>query len=424
MNTALSILLWLAYLLSLYFSIFWFIVYLERRPHFKEEDKKRVKLHDYPFISVLVPAYNEEHAITKTLKSITELDYPKDRIETIVINDGSTDSTKYKVELFRKKSPDDNIVLINQKNQGKAASMNNALDIAKGEFFACLDADSFVDKDTLKKMLAVYEKNDPDLTIVTPALKVDSPSTLIQKFQRIEYIISMFTARMMSYLDCIYVAPGPFSLYKTARIRELGGFDVGNLTEDQEIAYRVQRCNYTIKQCHNAYVHTIAPKTLKQLYGQRNRWYKGSLMNIVKYRNLMMNKRYGDFGVMQMSINILTFLLCSTAVFFFGYFILWPVLKTVYNLYLVGFDILPYLKDVFTFEVNVLNVNFQVITIIAFLFMVSISIFYFAHRNANEGIKKYGVLHIVPYYLFYYIIISFMAVVILFQAAIGKKQKW
>ena len=135
--------------------------------------------------------------------------------------------------------------------------------IAKGEFFACLDADSYVEKDTLTKMLVLYEKeNDPDLTIVTPAMKVKKPKNLIQKLQRVEYILTLFVSRLMSRLDCIYVAPGPFSLYRKKTIIDMGGFEVGNLTEDQEIAYRAQKHQYKIKQCYNAYVYTIAPKTL------------------------------------------------------------------------------------------------------------------------------------------------------------------
>ena len=424
MNTVLSIILWLTYLLSLYFSIFWFIVFLDQRTNFKNQDKKKAKLKKCPFVSVLIPAFNEEEVIKETIKSVLDLDYPKDKLEIIVINDGSTDNTKQEVEGLIDKYKDRNIILINQENQGKAASLNNALKIARGEFFSCLDADSFVDKDTLKKMLALYESNDSDLTIVTPALKVAKPYSLIQKFQRLEYIVAMFVARLMSYLDCIYVAPGPFSLYRTEIIRKLGGFDAGNLTEDQEIAYRVQKHHYKIKQCHDAYVHTIAPRNIQELYRQRNRWYKGSLINIVKYRKLMWNRRYGDFGIMQMSINLLVFLLCSTALFFLAYFLVWPFFKNIYNLYLIGFDIIPYLRDIMDFDLSILSMNIPIIMIISFLFIISIMIFYLAHRNANERIRKYGILYLIPYYLVYYLILSFMAVVIIVQVAIGKKQKW
>jgi len=424
MDIVLSVLLWITYLLSLYFSIFWFIVFLDQRNNFKNQENQQIKLKKYPFVSVLVPAFNEGEVVKETILSVLNLDYPEDNLEVIVINDGSTDNTRKVVEEVVNDHKYRNIILINQENQGKAASLNNALKIAKGEFFSCLDADSFVDKFTLKKMLALYEDNDSDLAIVTPALKVARPSSIIQKFQRLEYIVAMFIARLMSYLDCIYVAPGPFSLYRASIIKELGGFDAGNLTEDQEIAYRVQKNNYKIKQCYNAYVHTIAPKTIKELYKQRNRWYKGSLANIIAYRKLMWNKKYGDFGIMQMSINLLVFLLCFTALFFFSYFLVWPIFRNIYNLYLVGFDILPYLKDIFDFDFSILNFNIPIIMIICFLLVISLSVFYLAHKNANERVRKYGVWHLIPYYLIYYLILSVMAVVIVFQMAVGKKQKW
>jgi len=142
------------------------------------------KLKKYPFVSVLVPAFNEGEVVKETILSVLNLDYPEDNLEVIVINDGSTDNTRKVVEEVVNDHKYRNIILINQENQGKAASLNNALKIAKGEFFSCLDADSFVDKFTLKKMLALYEDNDSDLAIVTPALKVARPSSIIQKFQR------------------------------------------------------------------------------------------------------------------------------------------------------------------------------------------------------------------------------------------------
>ena len=94
----------------------------------------------------------------------------------------------------------------------------------------------------------------------------------------------IFVGRLTSQLDSLYVAPGPFSLYKTKVIRKLGGFDETSLTEDQEIAYRVQKHNYKIKQCFDGYVETEAPRAFKGFYKQRKRWYKGGLSCVYKYK--------------------------------------------------------------------------------------------------------------------------------------------
>ena len=424
MNLPLTILLWITYLISLYFTIFWIIIFITSRFALKKQEIKRIHLKKNPYVSVIIPAYNEEDTIEMTINSVLNLNYPKNKLEIIVVNDGSTDKTGKVVKGVIAKNKG-RIILINQKNKGKAASLNNALKISKGEFFACLDADSSVEPKTLRKMLRLYEKeNDDDLIIVTPALKVKEPKTLLQRLQRLEYLISLFIARLMSHLDCIYVAPGPFSLYRKKDIIKLGGFDEENLTEDQEIAYRAQKYHYKIKQCYNAYVHTVAPHNLKGLYKQRNRWFKGSLHNLIKYRKLVLNKTYGDFGVMQTSINILIFFLCTATIFFISYYLIMPIFKGLRNLYLVGFDIMPYLKDLFRFTFNILAVDFEKVLILYFVLIITTAVIFIAYKNANERITKKSLFVLIPYFLFYYIILSFISVVVMLELFLSKKQKW
>ena len=81
-------------------------------------------------------------------------------METIVVNDGSTDKTKELVEKFIKEHPLHKITLINQKNQGKGKAMNQGIARAKGKYFACLDADSFVEKNALRVMLPLLEEDN------------------------------------------------------------------------------------------------------------------------------------------------------------------------------------------------------------------------------------------------------------------------
>lgn len=131
------IIIWGAYVVSLYFTIFWLLVYLD----FGAEDKIK-PLKKYPKVTIAIPAYNEEKTIAETIKSAVNLDYPKNKLEILVINDGSRDKTKQITELLTKKYS--NVKLINQINQGKAVALNTALSKAKGEFFICLDADSFI----------------------------------------------------------------------------------------------------------------------------------------------------------------------------------------------------------------------------------------------------------------------------------------
>src|SRR3989339_766912 len=107
MNIFIEVVIWIAYFVSLYFSVFLFLVYLEKRDLFSREYKKSKaeSLEKYPFISVIVPAYNEEKTILLTLESIHNLDYPKDKIEVIAVNDGSKDNTEKVITEYIKGKP-------------------------------------------------------------------------------------------------------------------------------------------------------------------------------------------------------------------------------------------------------------------------------------------------------------------------------
>ena len=416
-----TIVLLMIYFIALYFTVFWVIVFMESDNDYPKQKSSSSKT---PLVSIIVPAYNEEESINKTLQSILSLEYPKEKMQIIVVDDGSNDKTAENVRQIIAQNSQYNISLIQQKNSGKGAALNNALKFCKGDFFACLDADSFVHSETLKKMIAQFMSSEEDVVIITPALKVSEPKKFWQKVQAIEYILSIFIAKLMSKVDCLYVAPGPFSIYKTKVIRDLGGFDENNLTEDQEIAYRVQQNQFKIKQCHSAYVYTNAPKTLKELYNQRNRWFKGGLFNAVKYKNMLLNKTYGDFGILQMSINVMLFIFSLTTIGFFSYYTIYPFFKNLHNFYLVGFDIMPLLRDSFVLNFDILSFDITTMLIINISLFITVLLIYISYKNADQNLSFAEILFLLPYLFIYYIILSFIAVIIMIELFIGKKQKW
>jgi cellulose synthase/poly-beta-1,6-N-acetylglucosamine synthase-like glycosyltransferase len=424
MNIVINVILWIAYAFSLYFSVFLLLVFLDKKRLFDEE-KSSLSLKKFPLVTVIVPAYNEEKTILKTLESIDNLNYPKDKLEVIVVNDGSRDNTEKIVnEYIKDKS---HFQLLSHSNRGKAASMNRALSLAKGEYFACLDADSFVHPDTLRKMMHMYEKDpDPNLAIITPAMKVHSPKNLLQRVQWLEYIVIILIARISSHLDCLYVAPGPFSVYRTAAIKKLGGFSEGHITEDQEIAYRAQKHHYRIKQCPDGYVYTTAPREIGPFYRQRRRWYLGSMICVYQYKELVGNKKYGDFGLMQMIKNVLGFILAVTGVTLSAYFLLRPLFRWIKNMILVKTDLWGYLMNLkFRFSfLDLLLTDFRKGFIIAFLFVIGMLFFYWAHKNAQEKILRFGWIPLIPYFIFYYTLKGLILLLCTIEFARGKKIKW
>ncbi|MBI2652294.1 glycosyltransferase family 2 protein [Candidatus Woesearchaeota archaeon] len=411
-----KVILWTAYLVSLYFAIFWFLVLMD-----KETKTKTKRLKNCPLVSIVIPAHNEEKNIITTLTSLIKLAYPKNKLDVIVVNDGSHDNTKNLVEEFIAKNKGFNIKLINKKNEGKGAALNDGLAISKGEFFICLDADSIVTSDALQKILPHFTEDN--IAVVLPLLKVDRPKNLWQRMQWLEYIVNMFYKKLMSRLNCVHVAPGPFSVYRTDIIRKIGGFDEDNITEDLEITLRIQSKNYRIVQLLDAEVFTIAPKTFKELYKQRNRWYKGSIINALKYKHMIFNKKYGDFGIIQMPTIIVSGIIAIILVSSLIYYGVKPYVKALYNSIFIDFDFYTLIKT-FKFDFNLLDLNYTVILVAIVMLTISMLILRKSHAETKENLNKYGTLSLVSYLFFYFLVIGFIWVGILLDFVFTKKQKW
>ena len=411
-----KVMLWTAYLISLYFAIFWFLVLIDKEPNTKIR-----KIKKYPIISIVIPAYNEENNIITTLTSLIKLTYPKNKLEIIVVNDGSKDNTKNLVEEFIVKNKGFNIKLINKKNEGKGSALNAGLAISKGKFFICLDADSIVAKDALQKILPHFTSES--IAVVLPLLKVEKPKNMWQKMQWLEYIVNMFYKKLMSRLNCVHVAPGPFSVYRKHILKKVGGFDENNLTEDLEITLRLQSKNYRIVQLLDAEVFTIAPKTFKELYKQRNRWYKGSIINAFKYKSMMFNRKYGDFGIIQMPTIIISGIVAIILVSSLIYYGLKPYVKAIYNSIFIDFDFYTLIKT-FEFDFNFLDLNYMAILVAIIMLTISILILKKSHIETNEKPNTYGVFSLISYLFFYFLVIGFIWIGIMLDFAFRRKQKW
>ena len=400
----------------MYFAVFWFLVLLDREPKARAR-----KLKKFPSVSIVIPAYNEGKNIIKTLSSLINLHYPKNRLEIIVINDGSKDNTGDLVKGFIAKSKRWDIRLISKKNEGKGAALNDGLRAAKGEFFVCLDADSIATKDALLKILPHF--TEENIAVVLPLLKVEKPKNIWQKMQWLEYIVNMFYKKLMGRLNCVHVSPGPFSVYRKNILQKVGGFDEDNLTEDLEITLRLQSRHYKIVQLLDAEVFTLAPKTFKELYKQRNRWYKGSVINAFRYRHMMFNKQYGDFGMIQMPTIIISGLIAIILVSSAIYYGLKPYFKAMYNSFLVDFDFYTLISS-FKFDFSFFDLNYMTIMVACVMLVITILILKISHAETNEDPNRHGMFSLVSYLFFYFMVIGFIWIGITVDFLFGKKQKW
>jgi cellulose synthase/poly-beta-1,6-N-acetylglucosamine synthase-like glycosyltransferase len=351
------------------------------------------------------------------------LDYPEEHMEIIVVNDGSTDRTVEKVQEIIAAYPHRTITLINQENKGKGAALNTALHHSRGEYFICMDADSTIERNALRVMLPYFSSDD--VAVVLPCLKVEDRKTnnILQKMQRYEYLVSMFYKELMSRLDCIRVAPGPFSMYKKEIVEQVGRFDEHNLTEDLEMAIRLQKHHYKLIQTFKTNVYTIAPRTFRGIYRQRNRWYKGSFLNTIRYRGMIFNKTFGDFGMMQMPITLFSGFFTLSIIGFLIYRSIEPVFRRIHFWNLIDFDIVPLFK---TFHWNVLpiDLNYSVIIVGVILGVFSLFVLKRAHSLTGERILKYGMVPLVCYMFMYFFILGVVWIGVAFDLLRKKQQRW
>lgn len=282
-----------------YFEIFILLSFLEKK---KPEWKQKVP-EDIP-VTILVPCFNEESTIVGTMESIFQLDYPKDKLHIIVINDGSTDKT---AELLEPYNTYHNIQVIHKENWGKHTALNLWLEYCKTSIVGCLDADSFVMPDALRQIMHKFE--NPEIMAVTPSTVIWKAETLIQKMQRAEYHYGNLIRYAMSMMHAIHIAPGPFSFFRREVFEKIGNYKHAHNTEDMEIAMRMQKNGLKIGHAPRAVIYTSSPNTIKKLYKQRVRWVGGFLGNLMDYKNMLFNKKYGDLGLIVLPMALLSIVL-------------------------------------------------------------------------------------------------------------------
>jgi cellulose synthase/poly-beta-1,6-N-acetylglucosamine synthase-like glycosyltransferase len=264
-----------------------------------------------PAVAIIVPCWNEASTLAATCDSLLALEYPKEKLEIILVNDGSTDATKEVMERF---SAYPQMHVIHKENGGKHTALNAGIAATDAEFIGCLDADSFVEPDALREIISCFAHEK--VAAVTAAMSVHRPEGVLQHMQNAEYIFGITLRHAISSINGLYVTPGPFSFYRHSVIKELGGFRYGHQTEDMEMALRIQQAGYSIENALRARVYTKTPNTLAGLVKQRTRWTSGFLRNIFgEYRGLIGNPEYGVLGVLMLPTALIA--IGSGIMFFF-----------------------------------------------------------------------------------------------------------
>ncbi|MBN1386688.1 glycosyltransferase family 2 protein [Candidatus Woesearchaeota archaeon] len=400
----------LVYVMSyfgLFTAIFFLITLYENRGGLKNPVNGR-----FPVVTIAVPAFNEQSTLRRTIESLLALDYPRKKLDIIVINDGSTDSTLEVANLYRKQG----VRVFSKMNGGKGTALNLALKKARGELFGALDADSWVEPGALKKIVGYF--NDPKIMAVTPSMKIGDPQSLLQKIQSIEYLFGIFLRKIFAFLNSIHVTPGPFSIFRKSFFDRYGGYSTHNLTEDIEVALRIQSHGYIIENSADACVYTKGPKRFRPLLRQRLRWYKGFLDNLMDYRQLF-GFRHGNLGIFILPGSLISVgLAVILLVYTFGKLIR-DSFTTLRNWYYIGFDLKEMLKP--NFDLFYFNLN-AVVYLAVFLLILGLSMIYIAKSMSDEKSKIKWIY--LSYIVFYMPLFGFWWLVSLIYKATGRKIKW
>lgn len=317
---------------------------------------------NYIPISILVPAYNEEETIIDCINSLMNIDYTE--YEIIIIDDGSKDNTskallnKFKLrevlrpikrtlkcksekEIYEGIIDNIKITLVIKENGGKADALNMGINVSKYPLFVSLDADSILQKDSLKNIVTPFMEDDRTIAVggnikiannVTlskgEVVKFIPPKKLLVMFQSIEYYRVFLTTRVwFNSFNGNLIISGAFGLFRKSSVINVGGYNSNTIGEDMELVvklhsfYRKNKISYKIKYVYDAICWSQVPETHKDLKNQRRRWHIGLISSLSSHKYIFLNPKYGIVGIFSF-LYFVVYELFSCLVDVFGLFII------------------------------------------------------------------------------------------------------
>ncbi len=232
-----------------------------------------------PKVSVMIPARNEEKVIERILQRMTELTYPKEKFEVIVIDDASTDRTAEKAKLFAKNYGYIHVVQRGQKEggRGKPEALNCGLKHVRGEIIYCFDADYYPQRGIIEKLTACF--TDPKVGAVQGRVTVlNEPHSLVTRLVALErtggYRVDQFARNKLGLISQFGGTVGGF---RRSLIEQLGGWDPDMLTEDTDLTFRIYLAGFKVRYVNEADCYEEAVEDWRSYWRQRSRWAKGHM---------------------------------------------------------------------------------------------------------------------------------------------------
>ena len=252
----------------------------------KHKENLQPELKNYPKVSLIIPAYNEEKVIKKTLESMIETKYP--RKEIIFVDDGSTDKTLEVAKEFKNE-----ILVLHKDNGGKASALNYGMIYAKGEIIVVVDADTIIGRNSLKEIVKGFEI-DPHVAAVAGNIKVRNRVNWITKCQALEYLTGIqVIRRAFDRFGSITVVPGALGAFRKSCVSGTGAYGKETIVEDFDQTIKLLKAGLITQGSVKAVAYTEAPQSIGDFVKQRRRWYRGNIQVLKRHSDALTNPRFG-----------------------------------------------------------------------------------------------------------------------------------
>jgi cellulose synthase/poly-beta-1,6-N-acetylglucosamine synthase-like glycosyltransferase/peptidoglycan/xylan/chitin deacetylase (PgdA/CDA1 family)/spore germination protein YaaH len=252
--------------------------------------RKNYATPDYaPRVAVLIPAYNEEKVIVRTIRSVMMSNYKN--IKIVVIDDGSKDNTyQAAIDAYPADIASGRLTVLTKPNGGKADALNYGLSKIREEIYIGIDADGVIAHDAITNLVCHFA--DPKIGAVAGNAKVGNRVNLWTRWQALEYITSQnFERRALDLFDVVMVVPGAIGAWRTRAVKEGGGYHTNTVAEDADLTMNLLEQGYSVIYEDRALAFTEAPVDMDGLMRQRFRWSFGILQAVFKHVGAIKRRR-------------------------------------------------------------------------------------------------------------------------------------
>lgn len=349
----------------------------------------------------IIPAKNAEERIENCIKHIINQNYEK-KITILVVNDASTDNTEELVRKLSKKYGSKNrkiIVISRDKSTGvKASVLNfglkylfaNYKDELKESLISVLDSDTYLPKDTMNKI--VPHLSHKEVMAVTSWMLPSNEKSFLARMQKIEYLMTSFYRYLLGRIDAVCIAPA-FTVFKSEAFKKIGYYDEKTLTEDFEIALRINSLHYKII-FRDEPIKTDVPDKFKHLNKQRVRWWYGTYQNLAKYKHLV-SPEYGAIGTFFLPVTVI---LGTLIMLFVALLVIYSVSFQATNIVReLALGVIPRFEWNIDFFTISLYLSDPRIILSIFALLLSILFFIYAANKVNEKVN------LLDYFLFVFV---------------------